>query len=535
MKKIILSLSLTTTGFALYAQSAEQAFQQLYYERYQSAENSFRQLLQQDASNAHAWYGLTRTLLLEEKPMDTIRYAPASINNEPYYQIALGSFLLNNEKKDSAAIYFDKALDQTKGKNADVLLAVAQAHIDAGKGNAAYAVELLNKAIKRSKHNAALYDALGDAYRRLANGGEAYKAYETAIKENSSYAAAHHHLGEIFLTQKNAEVYLDHFNKAIAADPNYAPSYYKLYVHYFNREPAKAMQYYQGYSSHSDPTLQNEYDLADLFFLNKNFNDAIQKAGSIISKEGSGAKPRLYKLMAYSYAELKDSARGMNYMQQYFSKEADSNFVTKDFETMADLFLKSNPDSAMVYYQKAAEQEKDSAVIYTYYKKLADLSFQLKNYSAQAKWLGKYYASSSKTNNIDLFNWALAHYRAHEYDSAVTVFGKYTEKYPDQAFGYYWRARSASAVDTAMSTGLAVPYYQQLVNVLQTKDTNNTNYKKWMTEAYGYLAAYEANTNKNYEEAINYFEKVLEVDPANEDAKKYIGILEKDRTDKGSK
>jgi lipoprotein NlpI len=48
-----------------------------------------------------------------------------------------------------------------------------------------------------------------------------------------------------------------------------------------------------------------------------------------------------------------------------------------------------------------------------------------------------------------------------------------------------------------------------------------------MVEAYGYLAAYEANTEKDYSEAIGYFEKILEVDPGNNDAEKYIAILEK--------
>ncbi|HEX6333600.1 MAG TPA: hypothetical protein VFZ78_05185, partial [Flavisolibacter sp.] len=61
------------------------------------------------------------------------------------------------------------------------------------------------------------------------------------------------------------------------------------------------------------------------------------------------------------------------------------------------------------------------------------------------------------------------------------------------------------------------------------------NYKKWTIEAYGYLAAYEANTMKDYSEAIGYFEKLLEVDPGNESAKKYIEILEKDTAANGSK
>ena len=85
-----------------------------------------------------------------------------------------------------------------------------------------------------------------------------------------------------------------------------------------------------------------------------------------------------------------------------------------------------------------------------------------------------------------------------------------------------------------MTQGLAVPDYQKLIEVLQ-KNTNDGNYKKWMVEAYAYLAAYQTNTQKNYAEAVSYFEKVLQVDPENADAKKYIAILEKNLDDKGSK
>jgi cytochrome c-type biogenesis protein CcmH/NrfG len=49
---------------------------------------------------------------------------------------------------------------------------------------------------------------------------------------------------------------------------------------------------------------------------------------------------------------------------------------------------------------------------------------------------------------------------------------------------------------------------------------------RWMVEAYGYIAAYNANTKKDYPMAISFFQKLLEVDPQNADAQKYIAVLE---------
>jgi tetratricopeptide (TPR) repeat protein len=107
------------------------------------------------------------------------------------------------------------------------------------------------------------------------------------------------------------------------------------------------------------------------------------------------------------------------------------------------------------------------------------------------------------------------------------VFAVYTEKYPAQDFGYYWRARCNAAIDTAMEQGLAVPHYSKVIEIDEA-DTANAVNRKHLIEAYGYLAAYKANHDKDYKLAIDYFEKLLMLDPNNDSAKKYIDILKKD-------
>jgi tetratricopeptide (TPR) repeat protein len=295
------------------------------------------------------------------------------------------------------------------------------------------------------------------------------------------------------------------------------------------------MEYYNNYLAKSDHSIENEYDLADLYFINKQFDKAIQKADAIVKTEGDKVQPRLYKLISYSYAEQKDSARAYDYIQKYFEKEVDSNMVAKDYLLRGDLYaaLNENDSLAFVYYDKAVSLEKNATELENYYKRFAELAAKNQNFSQQAKWLGKYYTSTDKGTNIDLFNWGLAHYRAEEFTAADSVFGMYVAKYPDQSFGYYWQAKAKALQDQDMSQGLAIPGYLKLVEVLE-KNPTDPNYKKWMVESFAYLAAYETNTEKDYAEAVNYFEKVLKVDPENEDAKKYIDLLAKN-LEKGSK
>ena len=269
--------------------------------------------------------------------------------------------------------------------------------------------------------------------------------------------------------------------------------------------------------------------MADLLYLNKKYDSAVAKANTIIARDGEEVQPRIFKLISYSYAGMKDSAKAISYMLEYFAKEVDSNFIAKDYTSMGDFYL-SQPDQdslAIVYYAKALPLVKDSAVLFESYKKLADLSRDRKDYAAQAEWLEKYYLGNDKASNLDLFYWGIAHYRAESYVAADSVFSRYIAKYPEQGFGYYWQAKSRALQDKEMTEGLAVPVYEKLIEVLQ-KDTADANYKKWMVEAYGYLAAYQVNKEKNFEAAIDHFEKVLEIDPENADAKKYIAMLEKD-------
>jgi tetratricopeptide (TPR) repeat protein len=534
MKKIIFITSLFASAIALKAQTVEEGIRQLYYERYASAENTFHQVLAKDPGNAGAWFRLTETYLLEKnikQAADSLQLAPANIHSDPYFNIAQGAVLLANGKKEEASAYMNAALKDTKEKNADVLSAVARIHLLSDQGDPSYAINLLNKAIKRDKHNPGLYVSLGNAYRKIADGSESYKAYQQALEENPNYAAALHNLGEIFLTQKNAELYLDYFKKAVTADPQYAPSIYRLYAYEFYHDPAKALNYYKDYATKSDPSIQNAYDMADLYYLNKQYDQAISIAKEITNHEN--VKPRVNKLLSYSYAAIGDTTQAIGFMQKYFDKEADSNLISKDYFAMGEYyFTQPGYDSlATTYIEKGITLEKDSATLYELFKKMATLSNQKKDFAGEALWLQKYNAGNAKANNLDLFNWGLALYRAEDYVAADTVFGLYVAKYPEQSFGYYWQAKSKALQDRDMKTGLAVPAYEKLIQVLE-KDTADANYKKWIVDAYGYLAAYEVNTQMDYAQAVDYFEKVLEVDPENENARKYIAMLEKNTLSK---
>src|SRR6187401_262247 len=525
MKKTV-TIPFLLLVFSAFAQDINHVEDLLYYKKYESAENLLNQIVKNNPENAEAWYLLSEVQDSgnELDLKNTLQNAPANIKSDPYFLIATGKILLEESKSEEARGYFEQALEKTKYKRPEILLAVAKAQTGSENGDANYAIELLNKAIKKNKNDPTLYTELGKAYRKLNNGTEAFKAFRQAIEADKNFAEAYYLNGMIFRTQNNADLYLEYFNKAIQADAKYAPAYYQLYYHYYFKNVNTAREYLEKYIALSDHKLDNDYDYTDILYLTKNYTQAIELAKKLIETDKEKTPARIYKLIGYSYHESNDHSKAFDYMYQYFDAAPDSILIAKDFILLADLYAeKQKIDTAMFFYKVGTELEKDSASLTKYYKTLADLAKQQKDYAERAIWLGKYYVSNQKSTNLDLFNWGLAWFQAGNYIKSDSVFARYVDKYPTQVFGYYWRGRSNAAIDSTMEQGLAIPHYLKVVEIGELDTTGNS--KRQLIESYGYLAGYETNQNKNYSKAVEYFEKLLQLDPNNEQAKKYVQIL----------
>ncbi|MEO5683627.1 MAG: tetratricopeptide repeat protein [Chitinophagaceae bacterium] len=523
-------ICITISGNAR-AQSLDTAKQLIYHERFGSAVTVLHDFLKSDPGNGTAWYLLARAYIgagTQAVFNDTLQLAPEGVKDQPLIKSVLGHILLIRGDSLAAKAEFNHALKNSKMKDPGVLAEIASAHIATKDGNAVYALELLQKAIKKDKHSPALYVLTGDAYRKLMDGGNAYKAYQEALAKDKTYAEADYKIGKIYTSQKNAGQYLPSFEKAVAADPQYAPALYELYYHYYFTNLNLAKGYLTKYIQTSDYNIKNDYLVTDMLYATGKFSEAIAMADALIKKEGKAVQPRLYKLEAYSYKEQGDSLAAVRFMNSYFALQPDSGIIAKDYEAMGNMYasLPGKEDSAAYFLAKGADLEQDTVIKSNYYKQIAALYKKQKDYANESVWLGKYYSSKPGASNVDLFNWGLSSYLAKDYPTADTVFAMYEIKYPAEEFGPYWRARTNAAIDTAMVMGIAVPHYMNLITLIE-KDSLNSTAKKHLIEAYGYIAAYKANAEKDYETAVSYFEKLLTLDPENGDAKKYIDILKK--------
>lgn len=525
---LLLSSMVCCSGFA---QTLTEAIKDYRYERYRSAEEKLKELTTREPAQSLNWYWLVRATLAQNDLTKADAYfsaLPVSVKEQPMSKVTDAYLSLFKGDSVKAQALFTAALGTSRKKSPEVQLAIAEANIDAPKGNLFYALEILAEAGKKDRKNPAIYMAIGDAYRKMLNGSEAVRNYQEAIDLYKTNPVPYYKIGKIYQTQNNEAVFSEYYDKAVNADPSFGPVYFQLYYASYYKDVNKALGYLQNYIANSDQNIKNDYLLTDLYYVSKKYTEAIQEANQLITVEKNKPKPRIYKLLAYSYDALNDNKMAEECLRKYFSNENDSNYAAQDFELMAKITTaKKEETEAAVWYEKAVQVEKETVRKTGIIKKLAQFYKTQKSYSKQAYWYQQLHQlDSTSLNNVDIFSWGVANYNTRQYPMADSVFSIYEKKYPDQCFGYYWRARCNAAIDTSMETGIAIPHYEDLIRV-GMKDTSNATTKKWLIQAYGYIAAFRVNKEKKFDDALSCYNRILELDPGNNDAEKYKNILEK--------
>jgi Tfp pilus assembly protein PilF len=505
----------------LFAQSVEQGRKFLYYERYKSARENFEKVLASNPNNIEATYWLGQTML-EQKDSTAAKnlYQKAlqSNGNAPLILVGMGEIELREGKTNDARQRFETAISLTKGKDVEVFNAIGRANVDTKAGDATYAIEKLNQATQvKGFKDPETYIIMGDAYRKLIDGGNAITSYTKALNLDPKYAAAHHKIAKVYLTQRNAEMFLPGFEKAIEVDPAYAPTYFELFYYWYFKDVNKAAPYLEKFAANTDQGPDVEYTKTDFLFASGKFAEAKEKAMSLISQYGDKVAPRMYKQVAYACDTLKDIACANKYMADYFAKQNPDDIVSADYEELANINLQTpgSEAQAFVNLQKAVETDTVAENKIKYINKAAALAKKQGDRKQEANWLGIAYSLKANPTQTDLYNWGMANYQAANYAAADSIFcGLYQTKFPDQIYGYLWCARAKQAMDTAMTQGIAVAPYEKLAEMGTKLDS--VKFKAQVINAYMYLAQYYNDAKKDAKTALSYVDKILAIDPANQ-------------------
>jgi len=532
-------------GKMTFAQSVEDGKRFLYYERYQSAKDAFQKALAAKPNDGEITYWLGQAELGLKDSASAMALYQKGGSTDPWMLVALGEMELKGGKNADARNHFETAISIGKGKDAGILAAVARANIDAGPGDANYAIEKLNQAIEREKKHveASLYVDLGDAYAKLIDGGNAVTNYNNALQADPKYAAAHYKIGLIYETQRNPTQYVPEYEAAIAADPNFGPAYYRLYIHYYSRDVEKSKDYLTQYTAHADPGPLVDQANVDILYASQHYKEAVDKSKAMLPGTPDAFKPHYYKLMAYALDSLRDYADAKTDIDTYFAHPDDS-LTAKNYQEAAHIYFKGNfnKDSVFNYLRKAIAMDTLQANKDAYVAYAAALSDSLGDMGQKAYWVGQIYQMDKQPDPQDLYNWGSQLFTSADairakdsaktgasdpyYTRADSVFGVYIDKFPDYAvYGYYWRARTNWALDTTLKQGLAVPYFQKMIQMADTSK-DSVKFVDQIKVGYQYLIQYYL-MKKDYKSAAENVSKFLPYDPSNQQMINLKNVLEK--------
>jgi tetratricopeptide (TPR) repeat protein len=506
-------------GGLVKAQSIDDGKKFLYYEKYKSAKAVFEKLVAANPANADAAYWLGQTLLSMEDVAGAKSLYQKTLmanNNSPLLIAAMGHIELLEGKNPDARQRFETAISLSQGKNIAILNAVGLANVDAKGGDALYAIDKLKAAtVQKGFKDPDVYCNMGDAYRKLSDGGSALRAYENALALLPNYAKASYKIGKIYQTQgrPQEEIYMRYYNEAIAKDAAYAPVYFNLYNYFYETNVTRSAEYLEKYLANTDDDPKNCYYRAAMKFAQGLFQETVSKSDECITAGGNEPFPNLYGLKGYAYNRLGDSVNAKAAFDLYLQKQKPEKLGPNDFATYAKILLKfpDNDKLAGEMMDKAIAADTLESGKVDYIRTMGTYYLGQKKFNEAGDWYKKLLSIKKNITKTDLYNAGYNYYKGSNYAPAIEIFNQYTQKFPEDIFGYYMMGKSNAAIDTSMTLGLAIPNYEKAATVGEAYP-DKSKVKDQLLPTYKYLIAYYYNIKKDKKMALGYCDKYLMVD-----------------------
>jgi len=497
----------------LNSQSLEDARNLTMSEQYDAASTQFRQLVSRFPMKGDFWFYFGENLLQAEDSDSAKILFQEGIKQEPTNAlnfIGLAKVYKSEGKRDEFSTALARGI-QMGGKNVDVMLRAAEAHIQYDPKDIPAALALLQQAEKLQPKNAEIFILNGDAFLENNDGSSAIKFYEKAqsLAPNSPMALLR--LGQLWGRARNYQGKdgqkgaLEYYNEAIALNPGFAPAYRELGEIY-----AKAQRYqeakdkYAKYLELSKNNLVARSRYASFLYVTKDYSGAIQEIQQIQLQDTS--KNLLNRLAGYSYYELKEYEKGLASMEKYFRKQPENKVLPTDYAYMGKLLAANGNDSLGIeQFKIAILKDSTSADLYS---ELGTLYAKKKDFENAVFYYEKKISLGKAITN-DYFRMGQALYNLKEFGKADTAFMRITESQPTLVVGHLWRGRAKASLDPDSKLGLAKDHYEEVV---QLGETDSVKYSDNLKEAYKYLGFF-FYINNDYENSRIWWEKVKVIDP----------------------
>lgn len=559
MKRSILTLLLPVLLGLSYsnAQTIDEGKKHMYAMRSASAVAHFEKMLSVSPKDPEVVYWLGQSYLEIDEPMVDRLTLARKVYTEgltltadaPLVKVGMGHVELLSGQTESARQHFESALLATKdrkGNNPQISYAIGRALQDADQADFAWGVGLMEEATSRSPKSPEMWVLLGNLHRKAnpgESGNQAFIAYSKALEVDSTHGPAYLRRARMAEKAQDYELQKSLLDRAVAKHPEYSAAYYDLYYYFLYRLKLTEAEEQLNKFINSKPVkeLQDEFLYAQLCWKKTDFDCAIAKTEKLIEQMGAKAKPKAFRLLADAYYQrglvalkrgdnggaVGDFSMAKKSSDEFFARKTPDDYIPFDHKLRADIMSKTGGSNQEIFDNYLAGAALDTVLSskldflkqgQTYFKenKIRDMEAAMIEQILQIK---------PKPTINDYFDLTLAHYFSNNYGSARDAALTIVEKYPQQVYGYEWSFNCAMAIDTVRKDSIAVPDALKL-NEFSSADT--VKFRKQYIGSTRYLAAYYINDAKDRDQALVYFRKWLEVDPANATTiEGYINQIEK--------
>lgn len=520
MKQTTLSIGLFLVATStIFSQTLPDAIKLTTNEQFESADAAFKTLIQaQPNSGEYYFYYGENYFKNDNMEMANTMYQKGVDANatNPLPYVGLGKIQWYKGQSAEAKANFFKATTLGAGKNATVLMKIAEVYIEAPTKNLTDAFTLLAQATKLEPKNPEGFILTGDAFLEQNNGTKAVENYEKAGALDPKSPRALLKQGQVWNRAKNYQLAIDTYKKAKLIDSTFAPAFREAAEIYHKAGQDKIaygqmQKYIQLNNDCSARARSAGFALESKFY----------KESVVDSKEAQKCDPNnvfLYRYLAYAQYETADYPAGLENCNTFFSKAPADKIIPQDYEYRAKLLCKNGKDSlGILDFKKAMELQPDKIELNG---DIAAAYLKMKKYpEAIASYKTK--MEKGKPGVNDYFSIGRAYYQSKDFVNADSSFVQVIKLQPELPLGYLWRAKATVQQELVMKTEnwLAKPFYELYISKVKPEDVEKS--KKDLVEAYNYLGAYYAKKKDGANTKLN-FQKVLDLDPANVQAKKVL-------------
>ena len=467
-----------------------------------------------------------------------------------------------------------------KSNTTDAALTVARAYADNNMINKAN--DFIGRAKKINDKDPNIYILEGDIIVFESDAkklGDAAAKYEMAIYFAPDYGLGYLKTADIY-ARINPSLAIENLKNIIEKQPEYIIAYSSLgKIYTQNGIYSQAIEMFKNYFQSGAYLIED----IELYARSLYFTDNYAEAKKMVD-EGLQINPShfvLNRYLMYIYAKTKDIDNGSAFADKFFLLREASGYIAQDYRMYAiilknekrhtESFINSekaisiDPNMMESYTEaaSAAREIKDYSRASDYLKrqmvKRAELSENPeyedntidinslgydyysagatieKNPSVAEEWMkNEKFINELLSTNPELIadslkgniNYFTKNYATFFLNKADATFDILIQRVPESYLGYRFKALTKHALNPDAEQGAAKEFYEKTVEIITGKESVSNSETRVLLEAYNYLGYYYYLISDK-PNTILYWNKVLEIDPENKNAKLVLDEMNK--------